>query len=107
MSFFNSLLISGLLCGWNAPEVSDFPTGNCATIEVSYTVEQLQVGQSELSVNPKGGKAPYKILMMEESGALLSDDYSKTKFEGLKKGKYFCLVVDSDRCMKKIEIQVP
>jgi hypothetical protein len=107
MSFFNYLLISVLLLGSETPERAPLPTGLCPSMEIKYSIEQLQSGQYSVSVNPKGGKAPYIVMMASESGQLVSEDFTKSKFENLGKGKYTCIVVDKVRCVMKTEIQVP
>lgn len=106
MSLFNYLLISVLLLGFQAPAELNFPSGDCPSIQIDYTLNQPQFGQFDLTVNPKGGKAPYKIVLSEESGNLVSEDFTQTIFRKLEQGKYICVVVDSNKCMSKTEINV-
>lgn len=106
MLIFNSLLISILLVGWDGTQADHLPAGDCANFAVEQKVDQPQIGEFTVSINPKGGKTPYKIVLSEEFGQLVSEDFSKTKFEGLKKGKYICVVVDANKCLIKTEINV-
>lgn len=107
MSFFNYLLISVLLSGLAAPNQAVIPSEACPEIQIIYSVDQPQSGLFTLSVNPKGGKAPYIVILSKDSGQLVTEDFSKTKFEHLEKGKYTCIVVDKGRCVTKTEIQIP
>jgi hypothetical protein len=106
MPFFNSLLISALLLGEMPFSKGIFQSDKCPDFVITYTVDQPQIGQFTVSINPKGGKAPYKVVLSEESGQLASDNFTKTRFENLKKGKYICVIVDSDKCLRKTEISV-
>ena len=106
MSLFNYLLISGLFLLGITSGILPERVADCPNFEVEYEIESTQNEQFNLIISPTGGKAPYKIVLSEESGQLVTEDFNKQKFENLKKGKYICVVVDSDKCLRKTEISV-
>ena len=108
MPFFNLLLISALSMSFFTGEhLPEMPVDTCINLSLEFNSEAGSGGEHTLILKPQGGQAPYKIILSAENGEMLSEDFTKTRYSGIKPGKYICLVVDSNRCMKKIEIQIP
>ena len=81
------------------------------TCEVKVELEQHNTSANQengkITVRPVSGTAPYKYLFYDaETGIPLRDDFTKPNVEGLKKGKYICLVIDDKRCNKQIEFTI-
>ncbi len=104
MSLFNYLLISILFLS-TAFDFRTFSEGqDCENLDISHTVTKPEIGQFKLSISPNGGIAPYRTALSDETGELVSEDFSKTEFQLLKKGTYTCIVVDSKKCVRQKEI---
>lgn len=108
MSFFNLLLISVLSVSFLDGLVpSEMPNDRCESLTLEFTIETESKGQT-LTVKPQGGQTPYKVILSAaESGEIISEDFTKTRFTSIKSGRYVAVVIDNARCMKKTEIQVP
>lgn len=61
---------------------------------------------AKIEIKTEDGSSPYKYIFYRETGHLISSDYDNNTVEGLKKGKYFCTVVDKKNCKKTIEIEI-
>jgi hypothetical protein len=108
MSFFNLLLISVLSVSfWDGSTPSEMPYDRCESLRLEFTIETESKGQT-LILKPQGGQTPYKlILSAAESGEMVSEDFTKTRFTSIKPGQYVAVIVDNGQCMIKTEIQVP
>lgn len=107
MPFFNLLLISVLSVSFLDGLVpSEMPNDHCESLTLEFTIENESKGQT-LTVKPQGGQTPYKVILSAESGEIISEDFTKTRFTSIKSGRYVAVVIDNARCMKKTEIQVP
>jgi hypothetical protein len=79
----------------------------CATLKVDYSQAQDPSGsENTLTVKATGGKAPYHYVLLDGKNNLVSKDFRKNVFEGLKPGSYRCLVSDSNDCSAELEIKV-
>ncbi len=79
---------------------------DCSSLTVTYKTQQTTKGHT-LDITVKGGSAPYIIILSEESGKLLSEDFKLSHFESLKSGRYGCIVADQQNCKKTTEITIP
>ena len=107
MSIINSLLISCLISlnFFEIKDPSDY-SKECSAFTFSYEIESEAGDRQTLTINPKGGTEPYQILVFDELGEFLSFDFNQTKFTGVAKGKYTCVVYDKMKCLKKSEIEI-
>lgn len=80
---------------------------NCevkATIEIESGAIQ---SEGKAVVKILDGTAPFKYVFYEEfTGKLLQKDFIKNSVDNLKKGSYYCIVIDNRRCTKKIQFQI-
>jgi hypothetical protein len=60
----------------------------------------------KLTITATGGRRPYHYLLLDEKNSLVSKDFSKSVFEGLKKGRYRCIISDDQDCTKEQFIEV-
>lgn len=79
---------------------------DCSALTVTYQTREDVKGHT-LDITVKGGTAPYIIILSDESGKLLSEDFKLSHFESIKSGKYGCVVGDQQNCRKTIEITIP
>jgi hypothetical protein len=107
MAIINLLLVRLLLVisGFSFTEPEAIQK-DCGTLNFKYSAEETGAQKFTVVITPAGGEAPYKIILSEESGNLISDDFTKTRFESLSKGKYICVVIDKAKCLTKSEINI-
>jgi len=70
----------------------------------AFTVELTKNPNQELydiTIVASGGKQPYHYLLLDSKHNLISKDFSKRVFSGLKKDRYRCIVSDDQDCTKE------
>ena len=108
MEIINSFLISALLI-INEASFTKFSADqkDCNSLELNYKFEQEPNSEKfALKITASGGTAPYKVALSRLTGELVTEDFEKTYFKSLDKGKYICVIIDNARCMKKSEISI-
>ena len=60
----------------------------------------------EVKIVTERGVSPIKYIFYHESGEIVSKDWQKSSVIGLKKGKYYCTVVDASNCRKTVEFEI-
>lgn len=107
MIAFKALLINILLIAFSGSGLSDeIHPKDCDSIKVTYTMKEADKGHS-LNLSISGGVSPYKTILSDPDGNLVTKDFSRIHFESLASGKYTCVVFDSKDCKRKLEITVP
>jgi hypothetical protein len=74
-----------------------------------FTTQSIQAAGQEsynLTITATGGRQPYHYLLFDNKNNLVSKDFSKRIFDGLARGRYRCIVTDSQDCTKDRFIEV-
>ena len=79
---------------------------DCNALQVTYEVKAKE-NEHSLDILVVGGKEPFKIILSMESGPLRSKDFTEQHYTSLRKGTYYCTVIDAKNCKKNIEITIP
>jgi hypothetical protein len=79
--------------------------------ELKVEIQKIDTSEGradgKITLKPVSGTAPYKYIFYEyETGIPLQEDIKKQYAEGLRKGKYNCLVIDSNGCNKQVELTI-
>ena len=75
-------------------------------LEVTQPGEQNNL-EGLVKVEVQNAKSPIKyIFFTEDKKKVLSTDFTKDTLTDIKKGSYFCLVVDGNGCNKEIKFTV-
>lgn len=79
----------------------------CPDIRVSYSVKKNESTLYTVDFELTGGTSPYKVIFYQESGKLVSADFSKKDFSGLNAGNYHVTVIDKNNCKitEKVKLQ--
>ena len=106
MSFHIALSIATYLCvsvdflSEKTPECQGY-TFEVSTVNTSGGENN---GEAEIKLVGSDVKAWYHFYTMDQK--LLSFELENDSIEGLKKGKYYCLVVVADECYKKLDFEI-
>jgi len=87
----------------------NLPQKDCDKVEVNVEVQKTSNGldNGQVKVNlTKGDAASAKFIFCEETGRVLNEgQFGVNTIEGLKKGKYLCIVSTSE-CTKKVTFTI-
>lgn len=76
-------------------------------VEIQKTDTSEGRADGKITLKPVTGTAPYKYVFYEyETGVPLHEDIKKQSAEDLRKGRYSCLVIDSNGCNKQVEFTI-
>lgn len=84
-----------------------FNAADCNGFE--FTTEATQESNQDLyklAITATGGRQPYHYLLLDNKNNLVSKDFSKRTFDGLARGRYRCIVSDSQDCTRDRFIEV-
>lgn len=71
----------------------------CSNFQFSVEINKEENGSlHRLTINASGGKMPYNFLLLNDKNTLISTKFSENVFNGLKQGRYRCIVADKDDC---------
>ena len=109
MRILNPLLVTGIvLVASQLTVVFGQAVNNCevrATVEVDES--QAIHNDAKAVIKVQEGTAPFKYIFYEElTGKLLQKNFEKGRVDNLKKGTYYCIVIDNKGCSKKIQFQI-
>ena len=76
-----------------------------AALELDYTQEKAQNGSATLSLQVKGGKAPYRFVWIGQGIDMQAAQNSKV-ITNLGKGEYQAVVQDANQCTASVTINV-
>jgi len=98
-------LIITILLSWCLGEHT-LTINDCASFKVTHTVSERN-GIYSLDLLIVGGKAPINVILSKQTGELVTENFSLRHFDSLPSGEYYCVIVDSQNCKRKLEIKVP
>lgn len=76
-----------------------------ATVEVERSTNNALESRAIINVNDRRGS--YKYLFFDaETGRMLQRDFEKSSIDGLKKGSYYCVVVEVGGCTAKVHFEI-
>jgi len=91
------------------PSVIKAQQKDCDKVDVTVHIEDTATGQDNGLVRVtlvKGDLRTAKYIFCEEDGKVLNENqFEKNSLDGMKKGKYFCIIATSD-CSKKISFTI-
>ncbi len=88
---------------------ADFPyseslVADCNDILVDSEVSRTKSDKSSIKLKVTNAKKPIRYVFYRESGELLNNEYTSSKFETGEKGKIYYAVKDANGCTVKGEI---
>lgn len=106
------ILATIALLGLINPVVNAFCAGvaiDCDKIEATVEINTSSDSNANTKVKiilTKGDKNSARYIFCEENGTVLNENqFEKDTIEGLKKGKYFC-IVNTNQCSKKLSFTI-
>ncbi len=101
VSFFWSIIFTEL------PTPGSPLLSECDSFKVSYQL-QATGNTHSLDIVVEGGKDLIRVILTKEAGPVISDNkFEERHFASLKKGTYYCTVIDANNCKKNLEITIP
>ena len=98
-----SILLVGSIGLCYAQEPNTCEVKARAEVESSATA----TGTGSVAVITEEAAQPVKYVFYEaDTGKLVSNDFNKSKVVDLRKGSYYCIVIDNRGCTKKIQFQI-
>jgi len=79
---------------------------DCQRVNAEISVSSDESG-SIVKIQPAGGTRPYRIIVFEPGGRLISEDFRRQTFSGVASGDYTCVIIDGENCRKTIDFKVP
>ena len=81
------------------------PSDECSSFRVTVTTVQDPVsGNWEVRFSPSGGKQPYRYILYDKTGKLVSEAFTAGRYTDIKSGDYQCLAVDSGHCRQTLDL---
>jgi len=83
-------------------------TDVCSSFKVSVmTLQNPDTKVWEVRFAPEGGKQPYRYILYDKTGQLVSEAFLAGRYTDIKSGEYQCLAVDAGRCKQTLDLHLP